>query len=88
MRGLPSICGTESWQLHGVGLESAENGARPEILRTGMVLAFEPEVIVDGQAFYLEDMVLIRAAGSDILTPELPYTADEIEGMMERQLRR
>lgn len=80
--------GTESWQLHGVGLESAENGARPEILRTGMVLAFEPEVIVDGQAFYLEDMVLVRGAGSDILTPDLPYTADEIEGAMKRQLRR
>jgi Xaa-Pro aminopeptidase len=80
--------GTESWQLHGVGLESAENGARPEILRTGMVLAFEPEVTVDGQAFYLEDMVLVRGDGSDILTPGLPYTADEIEGAMKRQLRR
>ena len=76
--------GTESWQLHGVGLESAENGARPDILRIGMVLAFEPEVTVDGQAFYLEDMVRVRKDGSDILTPGLPYTADEIEAAMKR----
>jgi Xaa-Pro aminopeptidase len=80
--------GTESWQLHGVGLESAESGARPDILRTGMVVAFEPEVTVDGQAFYLEDMVLVRADGSEVLTPDLPYTAVEIEGAMIGQLRR
>lgn len=76
--------GKESWQLHGVGLESAENGARPAILRAGMVLAFEVEVIVDDQAFYLEDMVLVRGDGSDILTSGLPYTADEIERAMKR----
>jgi Xaa-Pro aminopeptidase len=77
--------GTESWQLHGVGLESAESGARPDVLRTGMVLAFEPGLTVDGQAFYLEDMVLVRGDGSDILTPGLPYGADEIERAMKAQ---
>jgi Xaa-Pro aminopeptidase len=77
--------GTESWQLHGVGLESAESGARPDVLRTGMVLAFEPGLTVDGLAFYLEDMVLVRGDGSDILTPGLPYGADEIERAMKSQ---
>ena len=74
--------GAESWQLHGVGLGSAECCARPKILRAGMVLAFEPDILVDGQAFYLEDMVLVREHGSEILTPGLPYTADEIEEVM------
>lgn len=74
--------GAESWQLHGVGLESAECCARPKILRAGMVLAFEPDILVNGQAFYLEDMVLVREHGSEILTPGLPYTADEIEEVM------
>jgi Xaa-Pro aminopeptidase len=44
-----------------------------------MVLAFEPGLSVDGQAFYLEDMVLVREHGNEVLTPGLPYTADEIE---------
>jgi Xaa-Pro aminopeptidase len=74
--------GADSWQLHGVGLESAECCARPKTLRTGMVLAFEPGLSVDGQAFYLEDMVLVREHGSEVLTPGLPYTADEIEDGM------
>ena len=50
-----------------------------------MVLAFEPGLTVDGQAFYLEDMVLVRGDGSDILTPGLPYGADEIERAMKSQ---
>ena len=75
--------GMDSWQMHGVGLESAESGARPNVLRTGMVLAFEPDVAVDGQALYLEDMVLVRQDGSEVLTPGLPYTADEIEAAMK-----
>jgi Xaa-Pro aminopeptidase len=49
-----------------------------------MVLAFEPEVVVDGEAFYLEDMVLVLEHGSEVLTPGLPYTADEIERAMAR----
>ena len=60
-----------------------ESGARPNVLRTGMVLAFEPDVAVDGQAFYLEDMVLVRQDGSEVLTAGLPYTADEIEAAMK-----
>ena len=47
-----------------------------------MVLAFEPDVLVDGQAFYLEDMVLVSEHGSEVLTPGLPYTADEIQDAM------
>jgi Xaa-Pro aminopeptidase len=74
--------GMDDWQLHGVGLESAESGARPDTLRAGMVLAFEPGLVVDGEAFYLEDMVLVLEHGKEVLTPGLPYTADEIERAM------
>ncbi len=69
--------GFKFWEAHGVGLEPAEG--MPEVLRAGMVVAFEPIFSVDGQGFYLEDMVLVTKDGHEILTPGLPYSADEIE---------
>ena len=64
-------------QLHGVGIEAAE--FLGDTLRAGNVLAFEPILTVDGVGLYLEDMILVTATGSEVLTKGLPYTADEIE---------
>src|SRR5262249_61651836 len=72
--------GTEAWQLHGVGLDDAEG--LPEVLRAGMVVAYELMFTVDGDGFYLEDMIAVTSGGSDVLTPGLPYTAREIEAAM------
>ena len=72
--------GTEAWQLHGVGLDDAEG--LPEVLRAGMVVAFELMFTVDGDGFYLEDMIAVTPGGFDVLTPGLPYTAREIEAAM------
>jgi Xaa-Pro aminopeptidase len=69
--------GLRWWEIHGVGLDSAEG--TPEVLRAGMTVDFEPIFSVDGQGFYLEDMVLVTPTGYEILTPGLPYSADEIE---------
>ncbi len=69
--------GLKYWEAHGVGLEPAEG--MPETLRAGMVLAFEPIFSVEGQGFYLEDMILVTRDGHEILTPGLPYSAGEIE---------
>jgi Xaa-Pro aminopeptidase len=65
------------WEIHGVGLDSAEG--MPETLRAGMTVDFEPIFSVEGQGFYLEDMILVTPTGYEILTPGLPYTAEEIE---------
>lgn len=70
----------EIWHLHGSGLEPGEG--RPKIFKTGMVLEFEPMFAIDGQAFYLEDMLLISVEGVEVLTQGLPYTAEEIEAVM------
>lgn len=72
--------GTRYWQIHGVGLVET---APPEILRAGMTFAFEPILTVEGQGFYLEDTVLITREGYENLTPDLPYTAEEIESVMK-----
>ena len=71
------------WQWHGIGLDYAE--PLPRILRAGMVLDYEPIFVVDGQGFYMEDMILITATGHEILTKGLPSTAAEIERAMRQR---
>lgn len=72
------------WQWHGIGLDYAE--PLPAVLRAGMVLDYEPIFVVDGQGFYMEDMVVVTRDGYQNLTPGLPNTAAEIERAM-RQVR-
>lgn len=71
------------WQWHGIGLDIAE--PLPNVLRAGMVLDYEPIFVVDGQGFYMEDMILITPSGYEILTKGLPSTAEEIEQAMRRR---
>jgi Xaa-Pro aminopeptidase len=70
------------WQWHGIGLDYAE--PLPNVLRTGMVLDYEPILVVEGQGFYMEDMILVTRTGYEILTPGLPTSAAEIERAMRR----
>ena len=74
------------WQWHGVGLDDAEEP--PRVLRAGMVIAYEPIFVVEGQGFYMEDMILVTPSGYEILTRGLPATAAEIEAAMRRRRER
>ena len=74
--------GAKFWQMHGVGLESAEGFI--DTMSVGQVLAFEPILTVDGVGLYLEDMILITQRGAEVLTKGLPYTSFEIEAAMRR----
>ena len=69
-----------TWHIHGVGLDGGETGT--DRLEEGSVIAFEPMFSVDGDAYYMEDMILVTESGHEILTRGLPYTADEIEAVM------
>jgi len=69
-----------SWQIHGVGLSAAEDFG--PVLRAGMVVAYEPMFTVDDMGFYLEDLLVITEDGFENLTPDLPYSSDEIEAAM------
>jgi len=75
--------GRNLWSIHGVGLDDAEGA--PDVLSAGMVVAYEPMFMVDGDAFYLEDMLAITREGYELLTPGLPYTAREIEAAMSKR---
>ncbi len=75
--------GAPHWQMHGVGLDPAEGpSASADVLKSGMVVAYEPIFVVDGQGFYMEDMLAVTATGHELLSPGLPYSADEVERAM------
>jgi Xaa-Pro aminopeptidase len=67
------------WQLHTINLDAGHVGGP---LHAGTTVAFEPIASMDGQGFYLEDMFLITKDGAELLTPGVPYTAEEIEAAM------
>ncbi len=74
--------GIEAWQFHNVGLDDAEGA--PAVLKTGMVVAYEVMYALEGEGYYLEDMLVIEPNGFRHLTAGLPYTATEIERAMAR----
>jgi Xaa-Pro aminopeptidase len=67
------------WQMHTMNLDA---GAIEGPLRAGMVIDFEPIASIGGQGYYLEDMYLIGKDGAEVMTPGVPYTAEEIEASM------
>ena len=48
----------------------------------------EPQASIHGQAYYLEDNFVITHTGTELLTPGMPYTADEVEAVMREQARK
>lgn len=68
------------WQMHTMNLEAGDIKGK---LRSGMVIAFEPIASIGGQGYYLEDMFLITENGAQLLTPGVPYMAEEIEFAMK-----
>jgi Xaa-Pro aminopeptidase len=69
---------TQFWYLHGAGLGIVDGWA-PQTLRANMVIDFEPIFSVGGNGFYMEDMILVKQDGAEVLTTGLPYSADEIQ---------
>lgn len=67
------------WQMHTMNVDA---GYIEGALRPGMVIDFEPIASIGGQGYYLEDMYLITKDGAEVLTPGVPYTAEEIEAAM------
>ena len=68
------------WQIHAINLVEG-NISGP--LKENTTLAFEPIVSIGGQGYYLEDMFVITKDGVELLTPGVPYSAEEIEAAMK-----
>ncbi len=67
------------WQVHTTNLIF---GLPAGPLRAGTTINFEPIASMDGQGYFLEDMFLITKTGAELLTPGVPYTAEDIESAM------
>src|ERR1017187_2804385 len=67
------------WQIHTMNLGA---GYVRGPLRAGTTIAFEPIASIGGQGYYLEDVFVITKEGADLLTPGVPYSAEEIEAAM------
>lgn len=67
------------WQVHTTNLVAAYPIGP---LRERTTINFEPIASVDGQGFFLEDMYLMTKDGAELLTPGVPYSAEDIEAAM------
>jgi len=77
----------ESWSMYTHGIDVVDGYPIPEVLSAGNVICDAPEFSVDGQGFYVEDMLLVTVDGYEQINPPLPYFAKEIELSMRRQKR-
>jgi Xaa-Pro aminopeptidase len=80
---MASALAASRWTLHALGLDVWE--AAPEVFAPGNVLCYEPFVVAGGQAYFVEDTVLITNEGHALLNPPLPYSPEEIERAMRRR---
>jgi Xaa-Pro aminopeptidase len=72
------------WQIHTMNLDV---GSVRGPMRAGTTIAFEPIASIGSQGYYLEDLFLITKEGAELLTPGVPYSAEEIEAAMRAPLR-
>jgi len=79
---------SESWSMYSHGIDVVDEYPIPDVLAAGNVICDAPEFSVDGQGFYVEDMLFVTAVGYEQLNPPLPYFAREIEQAMREQKRR
>jgi Xaa-Pro aminopeptidase len=78
---IASALKTARWTLHGLGLDVWESA--PEVFSAGNVLCYEPFLVAGGQAFFVEDTILVTAEGNTVLNAPLPYSPEEIEQAMQ-----
>lgn len=70
---------------HFVGIEVHDVGDRDGPLEAGMVITVEPGIYLRGQlGVRIEDMVLVKSRGSELLTRALPRKAEDVEAWMKK----
>jgi hypothetical protein len=50
-------------------------------------VCYEPAVVAGGQAYFVEDTILITSDGHEILNPPLPYAPSDLERAMAKRRR-
>ena len=69
---------------HHIGLEVHDAGDSARALEPGMILTIEPGIYIpeENLGVRIEDIVLVREDGAELLTASLPRTVEEIERTM------
>jgi Xaa-Pro aminopeptidase len=65
------------WSMYGHGIDMVEGV--PSVFAAGNVLCWAPEFSIQGQGFYVEDMVLVTTGGHELINPPLPYEPQALE---------
>jgi len=85
-RAAAELAKPSTWIMYTHGLDMVEIYPLKD-LHTGNTVAIETEFNVDGMGFYEEDVWLITANGYQLINPDLPYSATDIETLMSRLKR-
>ena len=85
-RAAAELAKPSTWIMYTHGLDMVEIYPLKD-LHTGNTVAIETEFNVDGMGFYEEDVLLITANGYQLINPDLPYSATDIETLMSRLKR-
>ena len=75
-----------AWVMYSHGIDAVEMFPVGQ-MRAGNAIAYGPEFDVDGVHFYEEDVSLVTPNGHELINPELPYKAADIERTMARLKR-
>jgi len=67
-----------AWVMYSHGIDAVEIFPIGQ-MHAGNTIAYGPEFDVDGVRFYEEDVSLITPNGHELINPELPYKANDIE---------
>ena len=70
-----------AWVMYSHGIDAVEIFPVQQ-MHAGNTIAYGPEFEADGFSFYEEDVSLITSNGHEIINPELPYKANDIERVM------
>lgn len=70
-----------AWVMYSHGIDAVEIFPVRQ-MRAGNTIAYGPEFDVDGVSFYEEDVSLITSNGRELINPELPCKATDIERTM------
>ena len=68
---------TPNQPMHGLGVHMAEGA--PKMFHEGNVVCYEPALTAGEQAYFVEDTILLKREGHEILNPALPYAPGDIE---------
>jgi len=61
------------------------SGSSGRAFRPGNVICYEPRLTARDQSFFVEDTFLVTPSGAERISPDLPYSAADLEKEIARR---